>query len=247
MKWKSSSERMAEAVARAHRHWQTQHRAETEAAQVSPAAGPPPLTIALSREVGANGSLAARAVGERLGWPVYDRELLQKIADEMGLHSSLLESVDERRGSWLREALGSLASQPGISGATYVRRLVEVLLSLAAHGGCVIVGRGAAQILPAATTLRVRLVAPLRDRIEVISQRLSIGREEAARWIDTAERERSRFVQDHFQKNPDDPRQYDLVLNSARFTVPECAELIVEALRRMQARVSVEQHATAGV
>ena len=32
------------------------------------------------------------------------------------------------------------------------------------------------------------------------------------------------------------PENYDMVLSTSRFTVPECADLIVEALRRLQAR-----------
>jgi cytidylate kinase len=99
----------------------------------------------------------------------------------------------------------------------------------------VIVGRGAAQVLPVETTLRVRLVAPLEWRIVAISQKLGISREQAARQIHMIDHERVRFVKDHFHKEATDPRQYDLILNSSRYSVGECAELIVEALRRLQA------------
>ena len=51
----------------------------------------------------------------------------------------------------------SATAGPAASG--YVHRLIQTLLSLAAKGECVILGRGAAQALPPQTTLRVRLVA----------------------------------------------------------------------------------------
>jgi cytidylate kinase len=111
-----------------------------------------------------------------------------------------------------------------------------MLLSLAAHGECVIVGRGAAQVLPAETTLRVRLVAPEEKRVEAIEQRFGISNEEAARWVEKTDAERIRFVRDHFHKDPADPRNYDLVLNSLRFSVDECADLILEALHRLQTK-----------
>lgn len=38
------------------------------------------------------------------------------------------------------------------------------------------------------------------------------------------------------KEDPADPRNYDLLLNTSRFTIGECAELIIEALRRLQAR-----------
>jgi cytidylate kinase len=223
-------------MGRARRHWQAR-RGEAFEAGAPPPPPRPAFTIALSRESGANGPAVARAVAERLGWEVYDRELLQHVAQEMGLRAQLLESVDERRKGWLRECLEAFASAPAVSEGAYVRHLVEALLALAAHWACVFVGRGAAQVLPAATTLRVRLVGPEGERVEGIRQRFGISREDAARWVAMTEAERGRFVRDHFHKDPADPRLYDLVLNSSRFSAGECAGLIVEALHLLQARV----------
>jgi cytidylate kinase len=224
-----SSGHKAEALLRASQHWQARHQGgagETERAAA--------FTVALSRETGARGTSVARALGQKLGWPVYDHELLELIAKEMKLRTRLLESVDERRLNWIQDTLAGFALIPAVSQGGYVRHLVETLLSLATHGACVIVGRGAPHLLPAATTLRVRLVAPVEDRIAVMSRELHVSREEAARHVKTTDRERASFVRDHFQKDTTDPGNYDLVLNSARFSVDECADLLVNALRRLQ-------------
>src|SRR5262249_55976043 len=162
-----------------------------------------------------------RLLGDCLGWPVYDQELVQRIATEMNLRASLLASVDEKRMSWLEECVGGFASVPSVSESAFVRRLIETILSLGVHGDCIIVGRGAPQILPVETTLRVRLVAALDDRITVMSRELNVSREEAARFIEKTDRERRTFIQDHFQKDPSDPGHYDLVLNSSRFPPQE--------------------------
>ena len=153
MNHKSSSERLAEAMARARRQWQAQRKAEATAG-IPPVPSPPAFTIALSREAGANGSLVAGAVGERLGWAVYDRELVQQVAADMGVRTSLLESVDEKHRGWLVESLETFASSTAVAESSYGRHLLETLLSLGAHGECVIVGRGAVHALPTATTLR---------------------------------------------------------------------------------------------
>jgi cytidylate kinase len=158
----------------------------------------------------------------------------------MGVCTNLLESLDEKHRSWLAECLEAFASTPAVSESVYARHLLETLLSLGAHGKCVLVGRGAAQVLPPATTLRVRLVGPVADRVKVICQRLGIPHEEAKKWVERTDGERTRFVKDHLHKDPTDPWQYDLVLNSSRFTITECADLIIEALRRLQT------HAEAG-
>ncbi len=233
----TSSARLVEAMERAERHWRTRGGPSPVAAPATSVSKR--FTIALSRQAGTHGPAIAQAVGERLHWPVYDRELLEHIAGEMGLRTRLLESVDEKRVGWLHECLQSLHSTPGVSASSFVHRLVEMLLSLAAHGECVIVGRGAAQVLPAERTLRVRVVAPLADRIEAVQRERGIARAEAVRWIERTDAERSRFVLDHFHKDPGDPALYDLVLNSARLSTAGCADLIVAALHCRQTTVTV--------
>jgi cytidylate kinase len=225
-----SLEVRAENLEHAQRHW-LERRRELSAA---PAAAP---SVALMREAGTPGTSVAHEVGARLGWQVYDYELLERIAAESGLRVTLLESVDERHKNWLTECIEALAEVPAVNENTYVRHLVQTVLSLAALGRCVIVGRGAAFILPGERTLRVRLVGLLDDRIEGAARRLGLSREEAARWVEQTERERSRFVRDHFLKDQADPHHYDLVLHSSRWSVPECAGLIVDAVRRLECRL----------
>jgi cytidylate kinase len=222
---------MAESLIRAHQHWQTIDQKEP-----GPSGQPvPTFTIALSREAGTYGAAIAREVGDRLGWPVYDSELLQRIADDMGVRRTLLESVDERHVDWLSETLAGFLSTPAVSQVAYFRHLVETLLSLATHGECVIVGRGATKILPVATTLRVRVVAPLDHRVEAVRREHGITLEEAATRVEITDRERNRFVTSHFQIDATDPRNYDLILNVARFSKEECADIILAALDRLRA------------
>jgi cytidylate kinase len=208
----------------AQRHW---HKRQTAAAGATTRA----LTVALTREAGCPGTSISREIGAQLGWPVYDHELLERIAEEMGYRVELLESLDERRQSWILECLQGLSSAASPTEGKYVRHLSETLLSLGALGECVIVGRGAAQLLPPATTLRVRLVGELADRIASASERLGISRAEAEKWVSKKDRERTDFIKAHFQKDPTDLRQYDLILSTTRWSVAACADLIVRAVR----------------
>jgi cytidylate kinase len=224
--------RLTEALTRAHEHWQVRQLAEGSSGRGRPVSSP--FTIALSREAGTYGAAIAREVGNRLGWPVYDGELLERIAGDLGVRRTLLESVDERHVDWLKECLEGISSGPAVSQTAYVRHLVETLLSLATHGECVIVGRGATKVLPIATTVRVRVVAPLEYRIEAVRREHGITPKEAARQVQATDGGRDRFVKDHFHTDPADPRNYDLVLNVARLRPGECADLIIAALDRLR-------------
>jgi len=198
--------------------------------------GPTPFTIAISREAGIDSAAIAHEVGKRLGWPVYDHELLERIAEEMQLRPDLLERVDERPVRWLIERLETFLSGPAVSEPAYLEHLIATLLSLAAHGRCVVVGRGAAHLLPAETTLRVRLMAPWEVRVEAAARALGASRQQAARHIKQLDRERDDFVRQHFHRDQADAHNYDLVLDCERLRSCECAELIVKALSLLQAR-----------
>jgi cytidylate kinase len=225
-----SSRGLAESIVHANSYRQS--HAEARLSPESPA-----LTLALSRQVGAGGTSIATEVGNRLGWPVYDHALLERIAEEMHLRSQLLESVDERQMHWLTESLNSFSQEPAISTSTYVRHMIQTILSLGTHGSCIIVGRGSPYILPPATTLRVRVVADREHRIIGLSRERGISRADADAQLDQIDRERIAFIKDHFLKDPRDPQNFDMVLNSSCFSYAECADLIIEALHRLEARV----------
>lgn len=235
---KTTPERLGEAFEQARRHWR--HRRPGETLEVAHPAVQPRLTIAISRESGAGGGEIARAVGTRLDWPVYDRELLQKIAEEMGLRTELLESVDEKQSNWILESLAAFADSRRISSAGFAQHLAETLLALAAHGDCILVGRGAGVILPESTTLRVRLVAPLKARIARMRQKSGISENEAARRVDQTDAQRKEFVSSHFHKDVSDVHHCDLLLNTARFSTDQCADLIVAALRQLEGTLPMQ-------
>jgi cytidylate kinase len=241
-----SLDRMVGAVERARRHWEGRHhlaRAENEDAVTAHA-----YTIAVSREAGTPGTLVAHELGKRLGWPVYDNELLERVAQEMGLRTELVRSVDEHHVGWLKECVNecmqAIAEVPNVSESAYVKHLLEAMFSLSAHGECVIVGRGAAQLLPRGRTVRVRLMAPLEDRIAAIRQRLGLGRRDAVKHIEQTDRDRERFIRDNFRKDPGEIHQYDVVLNTSRYSVYSCAEIIIAALRQFQAQANVAPRET---
>jgi cytidylate kinase len=193
-----------------------------------------PFTVAISREAGAPGLEIAQLIGEQLGWPVYDREILELIAKESGLRGELYESVDERDQSWLIEALSGLSQQKTVSTSGFVHHLAKVMRALAARGHCVIVGRGATACLPRQSTLRLRIVAEMGDRVRRIAREWAVGEDEAHAIVQRIERERSQFVKRHFHRDVLDVHNFDLVVNASRLSPALCAAAAVQALHEMQ-------------
>jgi cytidylate kinase len=234
---KTAAEHFAEAINRLSKHphpfahsEEQLHVGQPEAPRRSA------FNIAFSREAGSGGITVAREVGRRLNWPVYDQELLESLARELNVDVSILEDYDERPGSFLVDTIKSFSAAASVSEVTYFRRLVRMFQVLGARGECLVVGRGSTFVLPPDTTLRVRIVATREDRVSFIAKERKVSRVEAARFVDTTDRERQRFIKDHFHKDLPDPQNYDLIINRSRFSIEETAELVIEALQRMQAR-----------
>src|SRR5262245_9527161 len=106
-----------------------------------------PTTITISREVGALGSTLASELGKRLGRPIYDQEILHKVAEAMNRPTFHVRGVDERHVSWLENVLSGFTADYRVSPAAYLKYLMGVIRGLGAVGHCVIVGRGAGFIL----------------------------------------------------------------------------------------------------
>ena len=198
-------------------------------------------TVSISREVEAGGTTLAREIGKRLGWTVYDHELLERIASDLGVHAKLLESVDEHRGNWLRDQFERLMGVPHVTESVFVHRLLKVMLVLGQHGDCVIVGRGAAFVLPRETTFRIRLVAPRKHRIAALGRRMGLDKAAADKLLAAQDKERADFVRAHFGSDPELPSNYDLILNTEEFSTVECADLVLDGLRIRQRRRVVDE------
>jgi cytidylate kinase len=193
-------------------------------------------TIGISREAGAGGTSVAVEVGRRLGCPVYDREVLDKVGEELGQPTFRLADFDERPVTWLEESLATLPGGKLITYNTYIKHLVATVRGLGLQGRCVLVGRGCCFILPPQTTLRVRLVGEVADRVKAARQRFGFSEREASTWVVRTEQERALFVKNNFHGDVTDPHQFDLVLNTSRLSVSECADVIVQAFLRFEGR-----------
>ncbi|MGI9456618.1 MAG: AAA family ATPase [Aeoliella sp.] len=211
---------------RAYRHWR-ERGAFLELP--TPVDDTPTTTVAISRERGSGGGSIAQALAQRLQWPLYDRELVEKIAEDSGVSSELIENLDEKRPNWLTEAFQGFHDGKQMSGVGFAIHLQKVLLALYYHGDCIVLGRGAAQVLPNKRTLRVRIIAPRDYRIQKLLCRGG-NVADATREVEKIDGSRTAFVKGYFHKDPGDVHYYDLTIDSSRFDIPACIDLVLRGL-----------------
>jgi cytidylate kinase len=189
------------------------------------------LTIAVTREAGSRGGTIARMVGRQLGWQVYHQELLEYLAHERHLSRDLFDVLDDDAMAWIEERLELLLQQQNLSQNASIVEVARVILAIGARGEAVVLGRGAGCILPSASTLHVRVLAPLADRVMYMSQLERLTPAGASEQVTSRDQQRATFVETHFLRKPNDIYQYDLLVNSSLLGEDASAQLIAQAAR----------------
>jgi len=201
--------------------------------------------VSISREVAAGGRRFATALAERLGWPVFDKELLTHMADDDQVRARLYEHMDERDTGWIERMLRWLV-QGEVRREDYVLRLYETVLALARQSHAVFLGRGAELILPQDRGLRLRLIAPEDVRLREYARRSGCDEKAARSQLGRLERERAEYIRRTFGRDPAELARFDLILNLGSVALTDAVELAMAALRLRGVAVDSQQASDSG-
>lgn len=185
--------------------------------------------VLISRECGSGSSLLTDRIGRELGWNVFDSRIVDEIAKAAHVHEKLVESVDERVHShWEQTWRDMLLDE--LSDRRYVHHLGQVVTALGHQGNVVIVGRGAQYLIPPQCALRVRLVAPLDDRVKRVAEVEKLTVQEARMKIKQVDAKRAAFLWKVFRKDIGAPLNHDIILNTGEISIEAAARIVLAAL-----------------
>jgi cytidylate kinase len=186
--------------------------------------------ICISREAGAGDDDIARLVGQRLGWKVYDHELIEAIAHRMGVPVDEVRTLDELAPSVVQDWLLPLREEYYAPQEAYLDHLAKLIEAIGRAGEAILVGRGAGFMLPREATLSIRFVAPLKIRAQRLAERMGVSVRTARRAARDLDRRRLQFDRTMHRANASDPHNYDLVLDSHSLGLEIAAEVVVRAV-----------------
>ncbi len=172
--------------------------------------------ITISRTMGSGGNEVARLLADRLGTACYCAEVLDAVAKQTQVNTSLMNRLHESVASASDAWLYSLAFGKDVTRDAYQRHLVTAIRALYRVGG-VIVGRAAHLILAGRDVLRVRIIGSPEACAKRIAMQEGIEITEARRRVKESNRKRDRFVREQFSRNANDPLDFDLVINTDTF------------------------------
>lgn len=225
--WKPGLEK---AVERQMRNWElSRSQRSAEAAEETPQVFP---FIAISRQSGSGGLTLSRELGEQTGWQIYDREILDYMAENDAVQKKIYELADEHSEGYFESILKSLGFEGRPPGSDYFRKLVGSINAIAHTNHAIFVGRGASFMLPAEHGLRVRVIAPEKMRFEHYARYSGCPLEESPDAVRRLDADRNGFLRDHFRVDPTSPEHYDVVINAENISMDAAVAMIVAGLER---------------
>ena len=205
--------------------------------------------ITISREFGSGGRLIGRRLAEKMDVPYYDKELLDRIAEESGFCKDMMEDAEKKaKNSFLYSLISAMGTaEAGPESLSLNERFFlaqfDTIRKIADEGSCVIVGRCADYILRQyPRCYNVFIHAPLEDRIErIISRSQGMTRKEAIELAEKKNKLRASYYNFYTDKGWGVASSYDLSIDSSILGSEETAIFIRDFIQKKDGRPKWEK------
>ena len=196
--------------------------------------------ITISREFGSGGRLIGRKLADKLGVPYYDKELLDRIAEESGFSKEMIEGAEKKAKN---SFLYSLASAIGTGEAgpetlslneRFFLAQFETIRKIADEGSCVIVGRCADYILRGIPqAVNVFIYAEEEDKIKRAVEENGVQENEVRKVMRDTDKARANYYAYHTGRRWGDYLNYNLCIDSGYLSIDDIVDLIIEYSEKM--------------
>ena len=141
------------------------------------------IVITIGCEYGSGGPEIGKAIAEALGIEFYDRDLVDKVVEKIGVEKELVERADNENN-----VKYSFDTKFGPKYANLTNRVIynqfDVITKLAEQSSCVIIGRCSDFVLrDRKDTLNLFIYAPEDVRIKSVMEKNGVSAKEAAEMV----------------------------------------------------------------
>lgn len=180
--------------------------------------------ITVSREMGTGAYQIASEVAQKLKYTLIDGPRISSLAAKYGLTPEILQMVDEKPPSYV--------TAEDRKRAAALNAIELIILDLARKGNVVIYGRGGQDLLKdCKNILRFRFIADFEERVERFAEREWIDPDMARSLIRRSDHQRGGFIHFYFDRDWQDPNNYDLVFNTSRLSESTIVDCIIAAAK----------------
>ena len=192
--------------------------------------------ITISRAFGSGGRTIGKEVAKRLNIPYYDKELVDKVAEESGFHADFIEEAGEY-APVTNSFLFNIAVSPNPMAMMNTMSMADqlfvcqtnVIRRLADEGPCVIIGRCADYILKDRDDcLHVFIHADMAHRAERIVRLYGETKQSPEKRLTDKDNKRRVYYKHYTTRNWGEAQNYHVCLNSGLVGVEKCVDIIVD-------------------
>lgn len=191
--------------------------------------------ITISREFGAGGGEIGMKLSERLHYQYYDKEIILQAAAESNLDTYSLIKWDEKvpKQFAFSQSLFDFYNRP-LSEKIF-KAQSSVIRMIGEKGNCIIVGRNSNSILKEYEhSLHIFVHARFNWRLERMKERMKgLSEAKVAEQIKRIDKARNSYCTYHTRHEFGASKYYDLTLNSEKFGIDRCVDIICEALEKV--------------
>ena len=177
-----------------------------------------PMVITMAREYASGGSEIAQAVADKLGIPLYNKELITLAAKKSGLTEEAIAASENQRSGSLIYSLYMMGNTMPLADQVYILQS-NVIKELASQGPCVILGRCGDYVLrERPNVLRTFVYAPVADRVGRAKVRPDAKEMPDRMWesqLAKHDRARASYYNYYTENRWGEAKNYDLCLNAA--------------------------------
>ena len=193
------------------------------------------IVVTISRDYGALGEDIAQRLSQSLGIPVYDKEILDMVAQSAKTDKFHFETHDEQSSAGLSAYLYGLVSGNPATLHDYRKHLCQVVTELA-RKNCIIIGRGAHLILAGKPIFRVRVVGSKVVCAQRIAEEFDIPLMQAEHKVYEINNKRHKAVIDLYNDRIEHcslelAKNFDLVVNTDHIPAEGATGVILLAMR----------------
>ena len=183
--------------------------------------------ITISREFGSGGRTIGKMVAEKLNIPIYDANLIEKIAEESGYSGDYISKEGEGSNeSWLSNIFANRSMGPTNQDRIWVIQS-QIITDLANKGPCVIVGRCANYVLKdKADCFNVFIHADPETRAMRIVKEYGERAESPMQRIQEKDKRRVAYHRFYSDMKWGYAQNYHICLDSGKLGLDKCAEII---------------------
>jgi len=190
--------------------------------------------ITIQRGTRSGGEALANCLGESLGYPVLDQEVLRDAAAQLGVPA-------EDVGDKMEERPGRFGRKPLIT-KLYVAAVRAALVEHARDGNLIYHGLAGGLLLRRLPgVLRLRLIAPPEFRIQALMETHGMDEDSAEAYIQEIDEARTTWIKNVYGEDRTDSNLFDMVLNLESFSVPEACEVVLAAASRPEFEMTPER------